>query len=106
MTKYKWEFAERGVIMCRGLGSSYFGPTFPAGEYTTFIDAKTQMKKHVITELDYKKLHEHLADHGKKEYDSHFGHWSTKTRWVEIREKFIKKLNKKNLIIIDKEWLK
>lgn len=106
MTKYKWEFAERGNIRIEGMGMGYFGPSDNVGEYTTFIDAKTQMKKHIIEKLEHKRLHRHLKEDGEEEYSEYFGSWNKKHRWTNAKKKFLKQLKKQNLIIIDKEWLK
>lgn len=105
MIKYKWEFAERGKITTGGLGVGYFCFTDFVGEYTSFIDVKTQMKKHIIEKLNWKKLHNHLSEDGNDEYNEYFDMWGKKCRWTNAKKKFIKKLKKKNLIIIDNSWL-
>ena len=110
MTKYKWEFAERGLISgdgMNGFSSVLCGIIF--GEYTTFIDSNTEQKKHVIKDLDYKELHKHLKENDVEYIQTHGpykGDKETQCRWVNINKKFIKKLNKKNLTIIDKDWFK
>ena len=104
-TKYKWEFAERGNVYISGGGLDYFMISSFIGEYTTFIDSKSQLKKHVIRKLDWKKLHKHLSENGEKEHSWYFKTYSKKSRYSNVVEKFIDKLNKESLTIIDKDWL-
>ena len=101
-----YEFAERGNISIEGMdGIDVFYHEL-VGEYTTTINIKTQKKKHIIKNLNYKKIKEELKKHGEP-YKSPF--WKTmlqKKRWVSVRKKFIPKLNKENVVIIDNDWLR
>lgn len=105
MTKYKWEYVEHGYITIEGWNMCSKVELKNVGEYTTFIDVKTNHKKHIITNLGVKELKDHLDEDGGRGYSTLWETYYIKKRYCNVRDKFIKKLNKKSVTIIDKDWL-
>jgi len=107
MVKYNWEFVERGILSGMGFGVSYYSfPTF--GEYTSFIDAKTNMKKHVIENFNLQEMREFIKKQGKMEEGTgpYKGTFNAFSGYLNFNKKFVEKMKEGNFEIIDKEWIR